>query len=234
MKHHMSIVRRIRQATGRQRDRRKSLRVRCRLNCTMRRRRTRIPARVLDVSEGGLCVLSPIPLQREESVVLHIDVPPHGPVEVQAKAWHVRRMKRQRAGRETWSIGMMITGAGVGLESLFPGGRQGGIPSEAENAPREPTSQTSDALYLDSEELSPEWEEWSNDWDQRFEESEKLVAKTGEAPNADLQLFRVRVKASTGPRTRTLTLSAASKAEAEELAKADLDASWVVLEVEAA
>ena len=56
----MSIRRLLRKAIGSQQlEQRKEPRVRLRLNCTVRKKRKRFPARVLDVSEGGLCLLSP-------------------------------------------------------------------------------------------------------------------------------------------------------------------------------
>ena len=93
----MSIARLLRKAIGTaQPERRKDPRVRCRLNCTVRKGRKRFPARVLDVSEGGLCLLSPVALRRKQSVVIQIEVPPRGPVEVEAVTWHTRPVKSGR------------------------------------------------------------------------------------------------------------------------------------------
>lgn len=223
----MSIARLIRIATGGPEDRRTSPRKRCRLNCTIARNRKRIPARVLDVSEGGLCLLSPVQLQAKERVVIHINVPPRGPVKVEAVAWHVRKVKSGRSGRKTWSIGMMLSRADDGFQKLLDSGRQAAptaTPSGLSAAPEQPD--------LESDEISPEWDEWSSEWDQLFEESEKLLAESTEnTPQDDLQAFRVRVKAKMGPRTRTLTLSAASEEEAADMARQDLDDSWQIIEV---
>ena len=225
----MSIARFLGRATGSRRDRRKSPRNSCRLTCTMHRSRKRIRARVLNVSEGGLCLLSPLRLEKKESLVLEIDAP-HGPVSVEARVWHVRQLKGGLAGRKTWSIGLMLTRAGDGFQTLLPASRRS-TPSDAALASQEELSAILDDLSLESEELSPEWEERALEWEKLFEESEMLLSESGESPYADLQVFRVRVKAKSGPRSRTLTLSAASEAEAEELARKDLEESWIVLEV---
>lgn len=210
-------------------NRRKSPRVRCRLNCSLQLRRRRIPARVLDVSEGGLCVLSPVKLEAKQTVRLQIDVPPRGPVEVEAIAWNVRPVKGGR--KKTWSIGMMVKSAGDGFEALLPKRSPNALP----DVPGDETAASGDAafddeaLVVESEGLSAEWEQSAAEWDQLFAEAEEMFASAEES--GQLQMFRVRVKATNGPRTRTLTLSAASESDAMEQAAADLEGSWKILEV---
>ena len=225
----MSITSLLRKAAGSPEDRRKSPRKSCRLSCTIHRKRKRIPARVLDVSEGGLCLLSPVALQAKERVVLHIDVPPHGPSEVEAIAWHVRRVKSGNSRRKSWSVGMMITQADGSFQKLFDSQRH----TDAEAQPADSkASEFLEELTLDSEKLSPEWDQWSSDWDQLFEQSERLLDASEEVlSQADLQVFRVRIKATAGPRTRTLTLNANSGEEAAASAAADLGDAWKILEV---
>ena len=75
---------------------------------------------MLDVSEGGLCLLSPVALRSKQEVTLEIDVPPNGPVTVEALAWHVRKLKSATA--PSFSIGMMISKAGEGFRALLPVG----------------------------------------------------------------------------------------------------------------
>lgn len=89
-------------------ERRKSPRTRCRLGCQIRRGRDRIRARVLDVSENGLCVISPVELKKGQYLHVVIDVPNHGPAEIQARVWHVRRGKKPSTGRRVWSAGMIL------------------------------------------------------------------------------------------------------------------------------
>ena len=195
-------------------------------------------ARVLDVSEGGLCLLSPVRLQPKQSVVVEIDVPRRGPVEVEAVAWHVRQVKSGREHRQAWSIGMMITSVGPGFETLLPEGAttdfavedqvsaklaemrcSSGDASEREGDVLEEDSLSAEELAeLDTELLTRE-------------QIEMLCAKPDASPGDTLRLFRVRVKAKNGPRTRALTLGALSAEEAESLAQEELDGSWQVIEV---
>jgi hypothetical protein len=174
--------------------------------------RRAIRARVLDVSEGGLCLVSPVALRPKQEVTLQIDVPPHGPVTVEAVAWHVRKLKSAPA--PSFSIGMMISKAGEGFRALLPGGdsRAAG-PDDVAAALAEITEQA------------------SADGDALLEDADLGLAPEGSPPELELEVFRVRVKATRGPRTRTLTLSASSAVEAESLARADLDDAWQILEV---
>ena len=50
----------------------------------------------------------------------------------------------------------------------------------------------------------------------------------------ELASYRVRVRARVGPRTRMVTISASSAEEARELAVAELEEDWIVMEVRAA
>lgn len=233
-------------------ERRRSPRIRCRLRCTLRRGRRRVRARVLDVSEGGLCVLSPVPLQPKQTLVVQIDVPPRGPVEVEAIAWHVRQVKTGSSGRKAYSIGMILSKAGPGFETLLPGGseasgawaadalaeklgdmagREGaaGNPSSSQDAP-EVTALEEDALSADELDgvdldlLSPS--ELQN-----LAQAPPSSEPWAPGPDDTLKLFRIRVKAHAGPRTRTLTLGAVSASEAEVLAGRELGDDWQILEV---
>jgi hypothetical protein len=195
-------------------DRRRSPRTRCRLHCTLRVGRRAIRARVLDVSEGGLCLLSPVALRPKQEVTLKIEVPPHGPVTVEATAWHVRKLKGGPSA--SFSIGMMISKAGEGFRALLPGGDGRAAGSE------EVAVALADIAAQAAE--APSEDDLLDDADLGLTEDEAL-------PEEGLELFRVRVKATRGPRTRTLTLGAASAVEAESLARADLDDSWQILEV---
>ena len=169
--------------------------MKCRLHCSYEVGRTPIRARVLDVSEGGLCLLSPIALQREQTYVLRIDVPPTLTVVVEATAWHVRRVESQATGRNFWCVGMMLVKADDGYLRLLP--------------------------------EAPERVELPGDGGEGADEE-------GEEDSVELSTFRVRVRARVGPRSRVLTLSAVSEAQARELAVADLDGDWIVVEVRAA
>ena len=113
-------------------DKRNSPRTQCRLHCRILRGRDRIRARVLDVSQGGLCVLSPVELQKGESLAIEIDVPGHGTVNVQAFVWHVRRTTSKATRRKSWSAGLILTKSDDTDSALFT--------STAENGSFEPTA----------------------------------------------------------------------------------------------
>lgn len=253
----MSLDRLLRFGRGGRRERRKSPRIHCRLQCTLRKGRRSVRARVLDVSEGGLCLLSPVSLQARQPVTIVIDVPRRGPVEVEAVAWHVRAVKSGREHRQAWSIGMMITKAGTGFASLLPEGtsldagadeelaeklgaltwsreRRArlrdlappgpaatgaiGLPGASDDALEEDALDEAELRELEGDFLTPD-------------PVELLCAKPDASPDHTLRLFRVRVKAKSGPRTRALTLGAVSLDEAYALACSELDDAWQVLEV---
>ena len=113
-------------------EKRQSPRTQCRLHCRILRGRDRIRARVLDVSQGGLCVLSPVELQKGESLAIEIDVPGHGTVNVQAFVWHVRRTTSKATHRKSWSAGLILTKSDDTNSGLFT--------ATAENGPFEPTA----------------------------------------------------------------------------------------------
>lgn len=196
----------------------------------------------MDVSEGGLCLLSPIRLETKQRVLLRLDVPRHGNVEIEAVAWHVRQVKSSRADRRAWSIGMMITKAGEGFRFLLPADAGDDIEFEDQSVaealadmPQQAGASALDPLELDStlEEDLLSAEELEN-LDLELLSPEELqsfgTAATPES-NDGVRVFRVRVKAKTGPRTRCLTFGALSATEAETLARSELDESWIILEV---
>ena len=192
---------------------------------------------MLDVSEEGLCILSPVPLKPKQPVLVVIDVPLVGPVEAEAVAWHTRRVKSSRRGVKAWSIGMMIVKVGEGFQTLLPGENMGEVRDPLaglHSSLREPPQAASQALsdteleedFLSAAEL--------DDVDLELmsaAELDDLLPEPEQTGDGSLQMFRVRVKATRGPRTRMLTLGAVSAAEAETLASADLGDDWSIIEV---
>lgn len=204
-------------------ERRKSPRTRCRLHCSIRDGRRRIKARVLDVSEGGLCILSPVAFEPKRSFSIQIDVPTEGAVEVEAIAWHIRAVKSGTSLRKAHSIGMMISKAGPGFEALLPDVGRDARRSEADML-------TSTLMELPL--ARPEQTELEQPVGEPAEEPLALPGPEQDATSGEsLLIFRVRVRARVGPRTRTLTLGAVSVEEAKALAETDLGEEWSVLEV---
>ncbi len=195
------------------------------------------------MSEGGLCVLTPVKLTRKQPVHLEIEVPMQGPVAVEAVAWHTRKVKSAHSGGQGWAVGMMLTKAGEGFETLLPGASvmpaladltEGPLPAAQSAAERlEEAKPATDGLEEDS--LSPEELDAVDLHLLSPSELHELSARQRRAVPASeedtLQMFRVRVKAKGGPRTRTLTLGAVSAEEAEVLAIRELGDEWTLLEV---
>ena len=100
-------------------EKRQSLRTQCRLHCRILRGRDRIRARVLDVSQGGLCVLSPVELQQGQSLGVAIDLSANDTVHVQADVWHVRSRKSNATRGNYWSAGLLITQSDDTYTRLF-------------------------------------------------------------------------------------------------------------------
>ncbi len=115
-------------------ERRKSRRKRCRLRCTILKGEERKRGCILDVSEGGLCLLSPIPFGRDESFAVQIDVPRIGVVEVRLLSWHVRRVSGRKIRNAAWSVGAVIVTADAGYSTLLPDGDVGRSAREGANA----------------------------------------------------------------------------------------------------
>ena len=101
-------------------ERRSKSRVRCRLDCTVYRGDRGISARVLDLSEGGLCLFSPVSFDCGEPLTIEIAVSETESVQLEAKAWHVRQVGNSTTTLQAWSVGMMISKAGDGYAALIP------------------------------------------------------------------------------------------------------------------
>ncbi len=181
-------------------------RTRCRLPCTVRIGTKRIRARVLDVSEGGLCVVVPVRFQRKTTVQIEIEHPRYGPIEVEAVVWHVRRFRQPSSGREGWAVGLLLSKGGPDFRALASPWSMWEKPAE-------------DALEALRNEASK-----SAKPDPPAEDELEL----DEGPS----VYRVRVRAVGTPRIRTLTLSATSEEAVREAVLTDLEGEWQVLDVE--
>jgi hypothetical protein len=100
-------------------ERRKAPRLKCRIPCAVRRGRDRIPASILDVSQGGLCLLSPVSIERGDGLAVLIEVSGSEPIELEATAWHSRVVTTGASRRRAWSVGAMILKADDGYQALL-------------------------------------------------------------------------------------------------------------------
>ncbi len=179
-------------------------RTRCRLPCTVRTGTKRVRARVLDVCEGGLCVLAPVRFQHKMTVQIEIEHPRHGLIEVEAVVWHERRFRQPSSGREGWAVGLVLSKGGPDFQALASPGSMWEKPAE----------DALEALRNSSKSANP---------DPPAEDELEL----DEGPS----VYRVRVRAVGTPRIRTLTLSATSEEAVREAVLTDLEGEWQVLDV---
>ena len=80
--------------------------------------------KVLDASEGGLSVLSPLSVEQGASVHVTLGGPDGEPLVVQTLAWHNRRMSSRKAGGVAYRLGLVVTDpSDAYLEFVEAGGR---------------------------------------------------------------------------------------------------------------
>lgn len=202
-------------------------RTRCRLPCTIRAGRKRIRARVLDVSAGGLCIVSPVRFRPHARMHIEIIVPRRGPVAVEAEVLHRRPFRHASSGRRGWATGLALAYAGPEFLALSsPGalaghGEREGVVEVLRRASRTGTLDPSVEERLGATRPAP---------------AAAAAASAGSRfpLNVEMQpLFRVRLKQVGGARTRTLTLRAVSEAAVCDAVLRDLPGDWEVLGVEA-
>lgn len=99
-------------------ERRRSNRITCRIGCQLVRGQDAIRARVLDVSDGGLRVLSPVEFAEYESLRIEIDLPGRQPALIDARVRHVCAVESRGTRRRAWSIGMELVGGDELREAL--------------------------------------------------------------------------------------------------------------------
>jgi len=196
-------------------ERRRTPRANCRLHGRIKKNRGHVRVRIVDISEGGLCLFSPVALESKRRIEIEIDVPGFAACVVQAEVWHVHREKGQKSSRKIWAVGAMLEKSDdaylrlLAAAGVAPEGVSAGPIDRTRFEPPTPLSGSQGQIAVSSfmtDEMSSE------------EESEPRV-------------FRVRVQARTGPRTRLLTFTASSRADAEVMAIADLEPEWRVVEI---
>lgn len=176
-------------------ERRNFPRARCRFSCNLTHRSERASGTVLDVSESGLSVYTQLEVDQGETLLVRMDVPKVGQLELETIIWHVRHTRRRDNGEPCFLLGLML--------------------SKAPDVYFELVSHTMPDEPHESDALEPQ--------------SDPLPDLGTDTPG--LRLFRVRVKARSGPRTRVLSLSAESEREARALVESEINDEWDVLEV---
>ena len=160
-------------------------------------------ARVLDVSEGGLCIVAPVRFQNAMTVHVTIDDPRQGPVAVEAVVRHERPFRQPSSGRRGWATGLVLAKGGDDFQCLAnPRGAAERRAEPRAAAPPANAKRPCRAQELDLDVDGP-------------------------------TVFRVRLKAKGSPRLRTLTLAAVSEPALREAVLQDLAGDWEILDVEA-
>lgn len=181
----------------------------CRLHGRIARGKERIRIRIVDVSEGGLCLLSPLWLDPKRPVAIAIEVPNRGVSTVHVEIWHIRREKSKTSHNKIWVAGAVLRDAdeaygklleAVGLVAKQP---QAAAPAREIKAPA-PTAPAEATATISADEA---------------------------IDAAELRVFRLRCKARGSPRSRVLTLAAEDADEVMKLAEIELGGAWDILEV---
>jgi hypothetical protein len=198
-------------------ERRNSPRAKCRFGCELARSRQRGSGTVVDISESGLSVNTPFEVEQGEPLLVRIDVPRQGDLELETIVWTVRRGRRRDNGQPFSLLGLMVSKAPDAYFKLLPDA----APETAPVPERTPEPETAPESQKTSE---PE----------RMPEPEPQPVPDLEADPPGLRPFRIRVQARSGPRTRVLSVNAESESEARALAMSELGDEWHVLEVQSA
>lgn len=183
-------------------ERREKERAPCRLRCRVAKGREQVRSRIIDVSEGGLCLVLPVWLKPKEAYEISIDVPGTGLSRVHAEIWHIRREKSGNTNNQVWIAGAMLVDADEAYAKLLT------------------------ATGLVSRNIEPATLAASGKPNRAGPTKAPDVIDTIES-----KVYRIRCKATSGPRSRVLSLAADSEEQARSLAIRDLGAAWTVLEI---
>lgn len=198
-------------------ERRRSPRAQCRLHGRIVRGRERIRVRIVDVSEGGVCLLCPVWLDPKKPFALEIDVPGRGVSLTHIEIWHIRREKSRVSNNKVWVAGALLAGADGAFAELLAAA---GLTSRAAPEPRPAPARAPETRASTGAAPSPATSPTTS----------PHATSDAAIDAAEPRVFRLRCKAIGSPRTRLLSIAADSEAEALTLARKDLGAEWNVLE----
>lgn len=191
-------------------------RVRCKLSCDIAQPgRRRAQGRVVTISEGGLAVMTDLPLEQGDPIQLSIRSGLGGkPITISAIVWNDRSASSPVAPTALRRLGCVVSQPPRSyltlLDRLCPEApRKEAVPIAVPRR-RDAVSETVEADLPRSRDLQPPLKR---------------------EPEETLPYFRIRMKQIGGPRTRILTLRARSASQAEELAHAELSGACGTSEV---
>lgn len=99
-------------------ERRDHRRTQCQIPCAVEFGRTRIAGRVLDISQGGLCVWLPERLAPNTKVLISLEVPDIGPIDLETTVWHQRLVRQPASGERGWATGFVLEKADPAYQAL--------------------------------------------------------------------------------------------------------------------
>ena len=198
----------------------RSERIRCHLPCEIvGRRRKRIPATVVGLSDKGLSLESD--LQIEQGDGLHLCLLPHRKqraVEIHAIAWSERQRYDRSSGNTQRVIGFLISDPTDAYTALVEEVRRRDQFHQSLRPPQRPRR-------------PPILVEREAHTDPGLPRPRAPMPPPKPEDEENLPQFRVRMKQSGGPRSRSRTVRAHSVQEAERRAVGDLAGEWEILEV---
>lgn len=205
-------------------ERRKRPRVQTRLHGRLLRGREKIRVRVVDVSEGGLCLLSPIWIDPKKPITLSLDVPGKGIAQVQIEIWHIRREKSSSTAGKIWVAGAVLRSGDDAFTDLLAT-----LGLSARDGARAPVS--APIMRPNEPPRAAEVRTVVRAVVRAEAEVERGVDLESEIDAAEPRIFRLRCRAKGSPRTRVLTIAAESEEHARQLALQDLGSDWDLIEV---
>lgn len=204
-------------------------RIGCRIPCEIKQGKTRAKGTVLDVSDGGLAVATPLFLMEGEGVVVKLF--PHrrtGAIVVGGIVWSVKRRVSKTGGEHLPVLGIMISRTPRRYQQLVAR-----LESERPRGSELPPSSKPSGSTL-----------------RRFERVQSGVAvergpaEDGALPRPrdplpppktpdpeSLPLFAVRVKQTQGTRTRRIKVRSATVHEIERQVLIEVGPGWEILEI---
>ena len=188
-------------------ERRREERIKVRFPCDLAFGSVRASGMVMDVSAGGLSVVTDKNADQGESVFVRLHPKGHPSIEIEALVWNVRRAKKKGNGKATVRLGLVLSEAPDEFSKLLKSKTPARVAKPSQPAP--PARQG-----------SPE---------PRPEVEPEPVLKALPPPLENR--FRARVKQSDTNRTRMILVFAASAEDAAEKALAEVEPGWILLEI---
>ncbi len=190
-------------------ERRKHPRIRARFPCELLLAGASVKARIRDLSEGGLSVLTDLEgTEQGDTVTVVLHPPNRRSVEISCVFWHTRRVRIVGEDRSTAHLGLVLSSPCDAYFELVSAMR--GKP------PTRPVDVTEPAVKAPP-----------------ASKTRRAAGRRGGLTVAEpaLQQYSVRVKQDGGPRSTRVVVAARGLRDAESRALAEVGEGWIALEV---